>query len=169
MISIVRMIRINNFLLWLLIFIKDPSKNVYLGNYDVASQNIWMNWKLGLLNSEHVLKNQKVQDLIKNQELKFDLVLADSSCHESLYTFAHKFNCPLVTIGECESQLFEYKYLLKKNPLSAVGTQHGIRLLNGSRYTAVVHFSSESSFLRRNDVPATRLQCLYSNLRLVPS
>lgn len=59
-----------------------------------------MNWKIGLINSEHVLTNGKVQELIKDQEKTFDLVFADQFNQESLYLFAHKFKCPLVTVGE---------------------------------------------------------------------
>jgi glucuronosyltransferase len=64
-----------------------------------------MNWKLGLINSEHVLKNAKIQEFIKDDKIKFDLVIVDQSYHESMYLFAHKFNCPLVTIGE----IFSYE------------------------------------------------------------
>lgn len=58
-----------------------------------------MNWKLGLLNSEHVLKHPKVQELIKSPDKSFDLVLATQFNQESLYMFAKKFKCPLITLG----------------------------------------------------------------------
>lgn len=58
-----------------------------------------MDWKIGLLISEFVLKDPKVQEFINNRNNKFDLVLIDQANHESLYMFAHKFNCPLVTFG----------------------------------------------------------------------
>lgn len=58
-----------------------------------------MDWKAGLLLSEHVLKQSKIQELVKNNERKFDVVLTDQANHESLYMFARKFKCPLVTLG----------------------------------------------------------------------
>lgn len=68
--------------------------------YTAETTNIWMRWKLGLLNTDHVLKNKVVQNLIEDNTKKFDLVVADHSDQEALFLFAHKFNCPLVTIGE---------------------------------------------------------------------
>lgn len=59
-----------------------------------------MNWRIGLLNSDYVLNNTQVQNLIKDKDKKFDLVLAEQFNQESMYMFAHKFNCPLITIGE---------------------------------------------------------------------
>lgn len=59
-----------------------------------------MNWQIGLINTEHVLKHPKTQDLIRNQEKRFDLVVVEEANTEAFYLFALKFNCPLVTIGE---------------------------------------------------------------------
>lgn len=53
-----------------------------------------------MLNSEHILKHSKVQELINDQEQQFDLVVADQDFHESFFLFAHKFKCPLVTVGK---------------------------------------------------------------------
>lgn len=46
------------------------------------------------------MKNAKVQEIIKSKDKKFDLVITDQISHESLFAFAVKFACPLVTIGE---------------------------------------------------------------------
>lgn len=68
--------------------------------YTTETQNIWMRWKLGLLNTENILKNKAVQNLIEDNTKKFDLVVSDHSYQEAMYLFAQRFNCPLVTIGK---------------------------------------------------------------------
>lgn len=91
-------------------FLPDPSKNVYGGMYAIETQNIWMNWKIGLLNTEHVLSSPGVQTLIKDTTQKFDLVVSDQFHQEALYLFAHKFNCSLVTICKfCQLEILNIK------------------------------------------------------------
>lgn len=98
-----------------MICLSDPAKDIFVGNYARETQNIWMNWKIGLLNSEHVLKNPMVQELIKSQDKTFDLVFVDQFNQESFYLFAHRFNCPLVTVGE----FMKLTFLSKLNQLNS--------------------------------------------------
>lgn len=67
--------------------------------YAGETQNVWMQWKLGLLNTDYVLSTPNVKELINDTTKKFDLVISDQFNQEALYLFAHKFSCPLVTIG----------------------------------------------------------------------
>jgi glucuronosyltransferase len=67
--------------------------------YTAETTSIWMRWKLGLLNTDHVLSNAAVQNLIEDNSKKFDLVISDHSSQEAMYLFAYKFKCPLITIG----------------------------------------------------------------------
>lgn len=73
--------------------------------YASETQHIWMQWKLGLLNTDYILSTHPVKELIKDKTAKFDLVVADQFNQEAMYLFAHKFNCPLVTIGRWSIRL----------------------------------------------------------------
>ena len=66
-----------------------------------------MDWNIGLVNSEHVLQNTKVIDFLKDPKQKFDVVVVDKNGYESLYALAHKFGCPLVTIGELVPMIYD--------------------------------------------------------------
>ena len=67
--------------------------------YTSETQTMRMRWELGLLNTEHILSTPAVKQFIEDTSKKFDLVVVDQSYNEAMYLFAHKFRCPLVTIG----------------------------------------------------------------------
>ena len=69
--------------------------------YESDFQTMQMWWRIGLLTTEHALKDAKVQELIANkqQQYAFDLIIVEQFFHESFLMFSHKFNCPIVTIG----------------------------------------------------------------------
>ena len=62
-------------------------------------QNLQMWWHVGLLTSEYALNDKKVKSLIESKDKKFDLLILEQFFHESFLMFAHKFKCPVVTIG----------------------------------------------------------------------
>lgn len=49
--------------------------------------------------SKHGLNSSNVQKFIHTKNLHFDLVINEDFFHESWLMFAHKFNAPIVTIG----------------------------------------------------------------------
>lgn len=49
--------------------------------------------------SENALNDTGVKKFIRNKNQKFDLVLADHMLQDSLFIFAKKFNCPIITLG----------------------------------------------------------------------
>ncbi|KAG5674708.1 hypothetical protein PVAND_004660 [Polypedilum vanderplanki] len=74
------------------------SKDVFTGGFDSDIKYIQTQYKIGLHLSEHALNDSAVKKFIKKRENKFDVILADNSHQESLFMFAHKFNCPLITV-----------------------------------------------------------------------
>lgn len=55
---------------------------------------------MGLESTEHALNSKAVKDFIKNDNSKFDLILAEQFFQESMLMFAHKYKAPIVTISE---------------------------------------------------------------------
>ncbi|XP_037960919.1 UDP-glycosyltransferase UGT5-like [Teleopsis dalmanni] len=76
-----------------------PKENIFKMRFSSDFENMQMWWHIGLLTSEHALNDAKVKALIASNDQKFDLVILEQFFHESFLMFAHKFNCPLVTIG----------------------------------------------------------------------
>lgn len=144
--------------------VADPAKDIFVGSFVAETQNIWMNWKIGLLNSEHVLKNAKVQELIKNKEKTFDLVFADQFNQESLYLFAHKYKCPLVTLGNCLRLIVVSNIV---NPIrfrtSRIHQRNGPR--HGFAHTSFLRSSSGSAVYWGHDFPSKGLQRFSIGLR----
>ena len=62
-------------------------------------QNIQMWFHVGLLTSEYALNDPKVKALIASKDQQFDLIVLEQFFHESFLMFAHKFKCPVVTLG----------------------------------------------------------------------
>lgn len=62
-------------------------------------QNLQMWWQVGLMTTEHALKDVKLKQLIESQEEHYDLVILEQFFHEAFLMFGHKFKCPVVTIG----------------------------------------------------------------------
>lgn len=58
----------------------------------------WLYW-LGLDNSEHGLRDPKVQTLIESDNHHFDLIIAEQFFQDVWLLFGHKFNAPIVTIA----------------------------------------------------------------------
>jgi hypothetical protein len=57
-------------------------------------------WNMGLSSTDHALKTKAVQDFIRNDKSKFDLILAEQFFQEAFLMFAHKYKAPIVTISE---------------------------------------------------------------------
>lgn len=72
-------------------------KDVFAGRYLNDFYNIKSHWRIGLLSTEHALKTEKIQNLIKDESQHFDLVFVEQHFQEAFYMFAKRFGCPLVT------------------------------------------------------------------------
>jgi glucuronosyltransferase len=77
----------------------DSSKDIFTGGFDSDIKYTQTQYRIGLHLSEHALNDSAVKRFIRKRDSKYDLVLADNSHQESLFMFAHKFNCPLITVG----------------------------------------------------------------------
>ncbi|CAO1355349.1 unnamed protein product, partial [Diamesa hyperborea] len=62
-------------------------------------QILYLYWKIGLGSTEHALKTKAVQEFIRNDNSKFDLILAEQFFQDSLLMFSHKYQAPIVTIN----------------------------------------------------------------------
>ncbi|XP_011194876.2 UDP-glucosyltransferase 2 [Zeugodacus cucurbitae] len=76
-----------------------PRENIFKMHFTSDFENLQMYWHVGLLSSEHAFNDPKVKALIASQDLKFDLIVLEQFYHESFLMFAHKFKCPVVTLG----------------------------------------------------------------------
>ncbi|XP_017482517.1 PREDICTED: UDP-glucuronosyltransferase 2B13-like [Rhagoletis zephyria] len=76
-----------------------PKDNIFKMRFSNDFQNLQMWWHVGLLTSEHALNDPKVKSLIASKDLEFDLMVLEQFFHESFLMFAHKFKCPVVTLG----------------------------------------------------------------------
>ncbi|XP_011210092.2 UDP-glucosyltransferase 2 [Bactrocera dorsalis] len=76
-----------------------PRENIFKMHFTSDFENLQMYWHVGLLSSEHALNDPKVKSLIASQDLEFDLIVLEQFYHESFLMFAHKFKCPVVTLG----------------------------------------------------------------------
>lgn len=66
--------------------------------YTTDLQNLFLYWRIGLPTTEHALKDPKVEKFIKHEDT-FDLIISEQFFQEAFLMFAHKFECPIVTIG----------------------------------------------------------------------
>lgn len=69
--------------------------------------NLFQYWKSGYITSKHALENSYVQEFMRDDKMKFDLVISEQLFQESFLMFARKFNCPFITIGN----LYGHTYL----------------------------------------------------------
>ncbi|TMW54432.1 hypothetical protein DOY81_000424 [Sarcophaga bullata] len=76
-----------------------PKENIFKMRFASDFQNLQMWWHVGLLTSEYALNDKKVKSLIESKDKKFDVLILEQFFHESFLMFAHKFKCPVVTIG----------------------------------------------------------------------
>ncbi|XP_067626225.1 UDP-glucosyltransferase 2-like [Eurosta solidaginis] len=76
-----------------------PRENIFKMHFTSDFENLQMYWHVGLLSSEHALSDPKVKSLIASKDLEFDLIVLEQFFHESFLMFAHKFKCPVVTLG----------------------------------------------------------------------
>lgn len=74
--------------------------------YNNDFENLKMYWKAGLLTTKHALDDKGVQQLINDENSYFDLVISEQFAQESFLMFAHKFQCPFITIGENLNWIF---------------------------------------------------------------
>ncbi|XP_062551807.1 UDP-glycosyltransferase UGT5-like [Armigeres subalbatus] len=56
-------------------------------------------WWLGLATTRHALESNNVQQFMREEGLRFDLVIAEQFAQESLLMFGHKYRAPIVTIN----------------------------------------------------------------------
>lgn len=56
-------------------------------------------YDIGISTTEYALKNENVQNFIKNTENNFDLVVCEQFYQEPFLLLAHKYQAPIVTIG----------------------------------------------------------------------
>lgn len=54
---------------------------------------------MGLMNSEHGLKDKNVQAFIESDNDHYDLVISEQMNQETWLLFAHKFKAPIVTVS----------------------------------------------------------------------
>ncbi|XP_054744472.1 UDP-glycosyltransferase UGT5-like [Anastrepha obliqua] len=76
-----------------------PRADIFKMQFSSEFENLKLYWHIGLLTSEHALAQPKVKALIASRHLTFDLVVLEQFFHESFLMFAHKFKCPVVTLG----------------------------------------------------------------------
>uniref|UniRef100_A0A034VV73 UDP-glucuronosyltransferase n=1 Tax=Bactrocera dorsalis TaxID=27457 RepID=A0A034VV73_BACDO len=76
-----------------------PKENIFKMRYASDFQNLQMWFHVGLLTSEYALNDPKVKALIASKDQHFDLIILEQFFHESFLMFAHKFKCPVVTLG----------------------------------------------------------------------
>ncbi|XP_053958144.1 UDP-glucosyltransferase 2-like [Anastrepha ludens] len=76
-----------------------PRENIFKMHFTSDFENLQMYWHVGLLSSEHAFNDPKVKSLIASKDLEFDLIVLEQFYHESFLMFAHKFKCPVVTLG----------------------------------------------------------------------
>ena len=62
--------------------------------------NLFQYWKSGYITCKHALENSFVQEFMRDDKMKFDLVISEQLFQESFLMFARKFNCPFITIGK---------------------------------------------------------------------
>lgn len=75
-------------------------ENIFEMKYNSKFGMLRAYWWMGLESTEHALKSKAVKDFIKNDNSKFDLILAEQFFQESMLMFAHKYKAPIVTISE---------------------------------------------------------------------
>ncbi|XP_070496786.1 UDP-glycosyltransferase UGT4-like [Chironomus tepperi] len=56
-------------------------------------------WHFGIATTQFALESPPVKQFIDEDNSKFDLVISEQFQQESMNMFAHKYNCPLITIG----------------------------------------------------------------------
>ena len=69
-------------------------------------QILYLYWKIGLGSTKHALNTNAVKEFIRNDNSKFDLILAEQFFQESLLMFSHKYQAPIVTICEIKILVF---------------------------------------------------------------
>lgn len=57
-------------------------------------------WKIGITSTEHALETSAVKNFIRNDNSKFDLILAEQFFQESLLILSYKYQAPIITISE---------------------------------------------------------------------
>ncbi|XP_017482511.1 PREDICTED: UDP-glucuronosyltransferase 2B4-like isoform X2 [Rhagoletis zephyria] len=74
-------------------------EDIFKMHFSSEFANLNVYWHVGLLSSEHALAQPAVKALIASKHLTFDLIVLEQFFHESFLMFAHKFKCPVVTLG----------------------------------------------------------------------
>lgn len=63
-------------------------------------------WGYGLETTKFVFDSPVVKDFIENDKTRFDLVISEQFQQEAFNMFAHKYNCPLVTLSTLDYSHF---------------------------------------------------------------
>lgn len=74
-------------------------EQVFAAHYVSPFMSVKWLYGLGLDNSEHGLRDAKVQQLINSDTQHFDLIVSEQFFQDAWLLFAHKFNAPIVTIA----------------------------------------------------------------------
>lgn len=56
-------------------------------------------WDFGIITTKKAFESPVVKKFIENDKTPFDLVISEQFQQEAINMFAHKYNCPLITIG----------------------------------------------------------------------
>uniref|UniRef100_A0A336M393 UDP-glucuronosyltransferase n=2 Tax=Culicoides sonorensis TaxID=179676 RepID=A0A336M393_CULSO len=113
-----------------------PMKDIFDMRYDSDWENLWLYWRVGLLTTEHALQTSNVQKFIQRED-HFDLVLSEQFFQESMLMFAHKFQCPIVTLGTLGYSDFMDRAMGLHTPWATV--PHSI-----------LHYSSDMNYWQRS-------------------
>lgn len=63
-------------------------------------------WSYGLVTTKFAFDSPVVKDFIENDKTRFDLVISEQFQQEAFNMFAHKYNCPLVTLATLDYSHF---------------------------------------------------------------
>ena len=63
-------------------------------------------WMIGIASTEHALETTAVRNFIRDDNSKFDLILAEQFFQESLLILSHKYQAPIITISEHRIKVF---------------------------------------------------------------
>lgn len=72
---------------------------MFTGKFESDITHLQTLYKFGLAVSENALNDTQVRSLMRNRGSKYNLILADHALQDSLFIFAKKFECPIVTLG----------------------------------------------------------------------
>lgn len=97
-VSFFKMIFLNYYILNSYLILVSQEK-IFEMKFSNKLESLHAYWIMGLGSTEHALNSTNVQNLIKNDKTKFDLIFAEQFFQESMLMFAHKYKVPIVTLS----------------------------------------------------------------------